>query len=319
MDLLLFFVGFIFLLAGAHFLIEGSQSIGKQLKIPGIVIGLTIVSLGTSLPELSVSVLASIKGQSELAVSNILGSNTANILLVLGVGAIISPLTFRRATINKEIPFSLLAVIVLGFMAIQAFNKHGNSEINRVEGIILLIFFIIFLIYSFILSKKQSEDHDTQDNVRKVSISIAFIILGIGGLYIGGKWIVKGADLLAEMFGLSTSTIGIKIVAVATSLPEIVASSYAAFKKHSDIAIGNVIGSNIFNIFLVLGLSATIYPIPGYDGMSVDVCMVIFATLLLFVFIFRGKGWQLTLFEGVFFLITYMLFVVFREKILFWL
>lgn len=316
MDLLLFFVGFIFLLAGAHFLIEGSQSIGKRLKIPGIVIGLTIVSLGTSLPELSVSVLASLKGQSELAMSNILGSNTANILLVLGVGAIISPLAFRKATITKEIPFSLLAVIVLGFMAVLTFNKNGNSEINRNEGIILLLFFIAFLIYSFILSKKQPEDSDNQDSIRKVSVSIAFIILGIGGLYIGGKWIVKGADLLAVMFGLSTSTVGIKIVAVATSLPEIVASSYAAFKKHSDIAVGNVIGSNIFNIFLVLGLSATIHPIPGYEGMSIDVGMVIFATLLLFIFIFRGKGRQLTLFEGVFFLTTYMLFVVFREKIL---
>lgn len=310
---ILFIIGFFLLIKGADLLVDGSASIAKKLKISSIVIGLTIVAFGTSAPEFIVNIFASAQGNSEIAIGNILGSNIANILLILGISAIIYPITAKKNTVLKEIPLSFLAIVILGLMANDMIIDGGTfSGITRIDGLILLSFFIIFFYYTFGITKS-TDDIVEKDEIKIFSYSkaVLFIILGLAGLVIGGKWIVDGAVKIAEFFNISQSLIGLTIVAIGTSLPELATSAIAAYKKQSDIAIGNVVGSNIFNIFWVLGASAIIRPLPFNTSSNIDIAMTIFASIVLFLVMFIGKKKVIERWQGVFMVTTYVGYVVF--------
>ena len=309
---ILFIIGFFLLIKGADLLVDGSASIAKKLKISSIVIGLTIVAFGTSAPEFIVNIFASGKGKTEIAIGNILGSNIANILLILGISAIIYPITAKKNTVLKEIPLSLLAAVVLGLMANDMIiDGSGFSGITRIDGFILLSFFIIFLYYTFGITKSDKDIVEEEIKVFSYPKAIIFIILGLVGLTIGGKWIVDGAVKIAEFFNISQSLIGLTIVAIGTSLPELATSAIAAYKKQSDIAIGNVVGSNIFNIFWILGASAIIRPLPFNTSSNGDIAMTIFASILLFIVMFIGKKRVIERWQGVFMVTTYVGYIVF--------
>ena len=309
---ILFILGFFILIKGADLLVDGSASIAKKLKISSIVIGLTIVAFGTSAPEFIVNIFASIQGNSEIAIGNILGSNIANILLILGISAIIYPVAAKKNTVLKEIPFSLLAIVILGLMANDMIIDGGTfSGLTRIDGLVLIAFLIIFLYYIFGITK--SADDIVEDKIKVFSYTkaILFIILGLAGLVIGGKWIVDGAVKIAELYNVSQSLIGLTIVAVGTSLPELATSAVAAYKKQSDIAIGNVVGSNIFNIFWILGASSIIRPLPFSTNLNGDIGMTIFASVLLFLVMFVGQKRVIERWQGVFMVTAYFAYVVY--------
>jgi cation:H+ antiporter len=310
---ILFIAGFIVLIKGADFLVDGSVSIAKKLKISNIVIGLTIVSFGTSAPEFFINIFASAKGDTEIAIGNILGSNIANILLILGVASIIYPITAKKNTVMKEIPFSLLAIALLGIMANdKIFEGSLFNGIGRIDGLVFLSFLIVFLYYTFGISKS-SEENIEEEKTKSFGMiqSICFVIFGIVGLIIGGNWIVDGAIKIAESFKISQSLIALTVVAIGTSLPELATSAVAAYKKQSDIAIGNVVGSNVFNIFWVLGISALIRPLPFNSSSNTDVFMTIFATVILFIAMFIGRKHTIERWQGVIMVLMYIGYITF--------
>ena len=309
--LFLFVLGFYVLIKGANALVEGSSALAYRYNVPAIVVGLTIVAFGTSTPELVVNLLASWQGNTDIAIGNILGSNIGNILLILGVTAMIYPVTAQRNTVLKEIPFSLLAALVVAFMANDVlFDGAASNALTRIDGFILLSFFAVFMYYIVAIMKS-----DTQtDTAEKVVMSSGKILLSIGlglaALVVGGKWVVDGAVALATLFGMSQAVIGLTVVAIGTSLPELATSVVAALKKESDIAIGNIVGSNIFNIFWILGVSATIAPLPFAPAMNMDIFMTIAASLLLFVAMYIGKRHVLEKWQGALLVIVYAVYVI---------
>lgn len=304
-------LGFIFLIKGADLLVDGASSIAKKFGISTIVIGLTIVAFGTSAPELIVNLFASLQGNTDIAIGNILGSNIANILLILGISAAIFPLAVKNGTVWKEIPLSLLAILVVGIMANDAFMDGANySSLTKIDGLILLGFFAIFLYYTFGISKV-SADEDAEVKNRSSLKSSLMILLGLTGLTLGGKMIVDSAVSIANGLGIGEAIIGLTIVAIGTSLPELATSAVAAYKKNSDIAVGNIVGSNIFNIFWILGMSAFVNPLPFSANLMKDVWMTIFATSLLFIFMFVGKKHILERWQGIFFILIYICYIIF--------
>lgn len=307
---ILFPLGFVFVIKGADFLVTGASSLAKKLKVSDLVIGLTVVAFGTSAPELVVNVIASLQDRAEIAIGNILGSNIANILLILGVAAVITELKIQKGTVWKEIPLSLLAALLVGVMANDALVDGMNfSLLTRSDGLALLAFFIIFMYYTFGIAKNGNED--IPDGTKEFSIpaSLGLIALGLTGLVFGGKWVVDGAVMLALAMGVSESLVGLTIVAVGTSLPELATSAVAALKKKADIAVGNVVGSNIFNIFFVLGISSVIKPLPFSPASNVDIGLTIGASLILFALMFVGKKHHLTRWEGLTFLAIYASYI----------
>ena len=311
---ILFILGFIFLIQGANFLVDGAASIARRFNISSIVIGLTIVAFGTSAPELIVNVFASTTGNAELAIGNILGSNIANILLILGISSLIHPLVAKNSTVWKEIPMSLLAAILLGVMVNDNFiDGDDPSGLSRIDGIVFLGFFVIFMYYTFGIAKSDNSKEDNSIQSFTLARSVLFVVLGLIGLTLGGKWIVDGALTIAKLLHMSESVIGLTVVAVGTSLPELATSAIAAFKKQSDIAIGNVIGSNIFNIFWILGVSAIISPLPFQESSTVDILMTIMTSLLMFIVLFVGRRntierWQGGILVSIYFIyITYLI------------
>jgi cation:H+ antiporter len=310
---ILFAIGFIFLIKGAVFLVDGATSVARSLNVSDLVVGLTVVAFGTSTPELFVNIIASIKGNTDIAIGNVLGSNIANIFLILGVSSIIYPLAVTKGTVWKDIPFSLLAPIALLFMANdQLLDRAGASVLTRIDGLIFLCFFTIFIYYTFSIAARVEglEEHVPARQYGRLR-SLLYIIAGLAGLTIGGKWIVDGAIAFAAKLGMSESVIGLTIVAVGTSLPELATSTVAAYKKNVDIAVGNVVGSNIFNIFFVLGISAIIKPMQFQTKINVDLGVVILSSLMLFFFMFTGKKRSLDRWEGVVFLILYAGYILF--------
>lgn len=310
---ILFVAGFIILIKGADILVNGSSSLARRFNVSDLAIGLTVVALGTSTPELFVNIIANIKGNSGLAIGNVIGSNIANILLILGVSSLVYPLKVTKGTVWKEIPFSLLSVIALGVMVNkQIFNNEGQNILVRSDGILLLLFFIIFIYYTFSIATKVD---DASKGVAVVGQSLYrscfMIITGLVCLTIGAKWIVDGAVQLAASMGMSQSLIGLTIVAVGTSLPELATSVVAAYKKNVDIAVGNVVGSNIFNILFVLGISSLIKPLPFAASNNIDIAVVIFASLLLFLGMFTGKRHSLDRWHGVVFFASYIAYITF--------
>jgi cation:H+ antiporter len=308
-----FLIGFIFLIKGADFLVDGASSIARRLNISDLVIGLTVVAFGTSTPELFVNIIASFKGNTDIAIGNVVGSNIANVFLILGVSSIIYPLAVTKGSVWKEIPFSLLAAIVLFVVANdQLLDGSQVSDLTRIDGVVVLLFFIIFIYYTFsIATRIEGMEEHVPAKQYGWALSFLYIILGLIGLTLGGKWIVDGAVALATKFGMSESLVGLTIVAVGTSLPELATSAVAAYKRNVEIAVGNVVGSNIFNIFFVLGISAIIKPLPFQIKNNLDIGVVILSSLLLFLFMFTGKKRSLDRWEGLIFLVCYGVYVAY--------
>ncbi len=308
---LFFILGFVFLIYGGSFLVDGASSLAKHFKISDLVIGLTIVSFGTSAPELMVNVVASIEAKGDITIGNIIGSNIANILLILGTSSLISPIRVKSSTIWKEIPLSMLAVVVL-FILSNDIIINGNYEniISRSDGLILLCFFTIFLSYIVTLSKQNIEEEIIPSKYGKLT-SFSFFIIGLLGLILGGKMVVNSGTAIAKNIGVSEALIGFTLIAIGTSLPELFASAIAAYKKNSDIAIGNIVGSNIFNIFWILGVSSIIRPIPFSSIFNLDIVFLIISSSFLFLLMFTEKKYTLHKKEGILFLILYGLYLTY--------
>lgn len=320
--LLLFIAGFVLLVYGAQFLVDGAASMAQKHGISNIVIGLTIVALGTSSPELVVNLIASFKGADDVAMGNILGSNITNIFLILGISALIYPLAvdvnhkWKNIPFALEIPIAIVAAMVIGILANDNLIRSTHiSQIDRINGIILIAFFLLFMLYTFKFSNGGQGD---EVKVKSFPLwqSLLMIFFGIGGLALGGKWIVDGAVDIAAYLGMSEALISLTIVALGTSLPELATCVVAAYRKNPGIVIGNIVGSNIFNIFFVVGISAVIQPLKFNPVMNFDVIVGILSTLLLFAFLFMPRKnilerWQ----GGVLFLLylVYIAVLVLRE------
>jgi cation:H+ antiporter len=312
MNFVLLVIGFVLVLKGADWLVDGASTLAKKLNVSDLVIGLTVVSFGTSAPELAINIFASANDNTELAIGNVLGSNLFNILVILGSAAIIAPMTVRNNTIFKEIPFSLLAAVVLGFTANDIFlDGAGEAVISRSDGLVLLSFFCIFLYYSFVIAKDSTSDDVNIIVDVPVWKSGGMTLIGLVAIVGGGKLLVDSAVDIARSWGVSESVIGLTILAVGSSLPELVTSIVAARKNMADIVIGNVVGSNIFNIFLVLGTSATIKPLPFQESSNVDEAMVVVMTIILFFFIYNHKENQVTRVHGIIFILIYMIYLAY--------
>lgn len=311
MTYLLLILGFAILIKGADLLVKGSVSLARRLGISDIVIGLTIVSFGTSAPELIVNLVASLNGSSEIAIGNVLGSNIVNVFFILGVAAMIFPLTVKVNTTYKEIPFALLSGLVILFLANdRLFDNETKAMLSMGDGLVLLGFFAIFIYYIIGIARIDPQEQESGPPM-KVSKAILFLVIGLTGLVVGGNWVVESAVDIARGFGISESLVGLTIVAIGTSLPELATSAVAAYKKNTDIAIGNVVGSNIFNIFWILGISSVIHPIPVMQRSNVDFAVNILAGILLFVFLFIGKRQILERWQGGAFVVCYILYVAY--------
>jgi cation:H+ antiporter len=306
LEYIFFILGFIILIGGASLLIDGASTIGKKLGIPAAIIGLTIVAIGTSLPELIINVFASANGNTDLAISNVLGSNIINILVIIGFTALLRPIPVARHTYFRDIPFTLLAIVLL-FVMVQDIPLFGaeTNVVGMSDGIIFLILLGGFM-YIYYRSSKHAKHEDDDKKQRPVWLALIFIALGICGLYFGGEWIVEGAVFVASDLGMDEATIGLTIIAMATSLPELVTSIMASIKGNPEMAIGNAVGSCIFNILLVLGVSSLIAPLPFHPASMIDLAVVLASTVLLVVFVYTGKGRQISRVEGGLMLLLYI-------------
>ena len=303
-SILFLLFGFLILIKGADFLIDGASSLAKKMSISEIAIGLTIVAFGTSAPELIVNIFASIGGHHEITFGNILGSNIFNILMVLGVAGIISTIVVRRNTILKEIPFLLAATLLVFGLSLW------NSDLSLLDGIILLLFLLIFFIYVIgFLKAKPLLGSDIKE--RSYAVTFLMMISGMVGLFFGGKFVVDNAVEIATQFGVSQKFIGLTLVALGTSLPELVTSILAIKKGRNDLAIGNVIGSNLFNILLVLGVSSIIAPIQYDIALNIDFIFLSVITIMLFSSMFVGKKHKLTKVEAFLFVFLYLAYLAF--------
>ena len=289
-------VGFVLLVKGADFFVEGASSIAKRMHIPTIVIGLTIVAFGTSAPELAVSLSAAIKGSNDIAIGNVVGSNIFNLLVVIGVSAMISPLTVKRSMIKKDYPLSIFAAVLLGVLCLDSVLFHAKeTTLGRMDGVILLVCFVFFMYITVRegLRGRKDAKKEHEDEVENMSFpmgkSIVLLVVGLAGIVFGGDLSVEGAKEIARAFGLSEALIGLTIVAIGTSLPELVTTIVAAKKGESDIALGNVVGSNLFNIFFILGCSATILPMHVSVTYIYDIGLLIIVSVLAFIPIAKSK------------------------------
>ncbi|HMU44738.1 MAG TPA: calcium/sodium antiporter [Chitinophagaceae bacterium] len=309
----LLILGFVLLIVGAGKLIESSSSLARRMNIPDIVIGLTVVALGTSAPELVVNVMASSRDQSAMVLGNVLGSNIFNILMILGITSIVKPLTVKRNTTWLEIPLSLMAALIVLVIGSDIFlDASDQNIISRTDGIILLGLFLIFLVYNLELAQKGNEGNIViEGKEQSVLIAIIWLIAGLAGLVIGGQLIVDNAVSLARSFGISERVIAITIISTGTSLPELAASFVAVKKGKVDMAIGNVVGSGIFNIFLILGTSSVIRPIKVSAEALPDIFLNIVANLLLFTFLFFNTKRNLRRAEGIVFIILYIFYIIY--------
>lgn len=316
LTIILFVIGFVFLIKGADFLVDGASAIAKKLMVSDLIIGLTIVAFGTSAPELIVNIFASVQGNNQIAIGNVLGSNIINIFVILGISSVFLPLFVQKDTVWKEIPFCLMVAVLLAFLVNDNFIfKNNITEISRIDGLILIFFFIIFIYYIFRVAKKQRNQNKELSclEIKQYTLfkSSLLIIIGLIGLNLGAKWVVDGAVEIASLIGVTQSLIALTIVALGTSLPELVTSVMAVFKKNSDIAIGNIVGSNIFNILLILGISSIIRPLKFNIASNVDIFAAVLAPFLLFIMMFTGKKHLLERWEGITFLFLYIVYLIF--------
>lgn len=310
LTLFLLIIGFLPLIFGARLLVDGASSIATRFNVPNIVIGLTIVAFGTSAPELVVNLIAAINQNSSLVLGNVLGSNIFNILGIIGIAALIYPLKVKSRTTWIEVPLSFLAAAVLLVMAHKQFiDGTPFNNIVRSDGIVLLFFFSIFIAYSFHSISSDSSPETVEVHKLSALRSILYILIGLGLLIVGGRVIVQSAVRLAQRIGLSERIIALTIVSIGTSLPELATSAVAAFKKNVDIAIGNIVGSNIFNIFFILGLSSVVYPVEVTTSSALDLLVHIGTAGLLFAVIFIGKERKVDRWEGAIFIGLYIAYI----------
>lgn len=318
MDYIFLLIGFALLIKGADYFVEGASKLAYLLRISPLLVGLTIVAFGTSSPEATVSIIAAMEGNSAVSLGNVIGSNIFNITLVVGITAILNPLSVEKATIRKEIPFTLLASIALWVLISDvAFQQASTNVITRNEGMVLLLFFTIFLYYIFEVAKNnreeaQEEAEETAD--RSWGKNILFTLAGLAAIIFGGDLVVENASKIALSIGMSETLVGLTIVAVGTSLPELITSVTAALKKQSEIALGNIVGSNIFNILLVLGASSTITPLPVDNKIFFDIAIMVVLTILLLAF--SRTRFKISKIEGAILVagyIVYMIYIIIRN------
>ena len=310
--IVLLVAGFALLIKGGDWLVVGAAALARRLNVSDLVIGLTIVAFGTSAPELVVNVLASLEGSHDIAIGNIVGSNIANILLIIGCAAIICPIRATSDTVWKEIPFTLLAALLLWLLPNDYIIDRGDNQLSREDGLVLLAFFGVFMYYIFHLVQSQKDLLPAAPKGAGLPSSILKTILGLVCLVVGGQFVIRGALIVAGQFGLSESYVGLTIVALGTSLPELATAGMAAYRRNTDIAIGNVVGSNIFNIFFVLGISSVIQPIPFNVSNNADIGVVVLATVLLFTFTFIGRPRQsVNRIQGGVLFVLYVVYLIF--------
>lgn len=308
-NLLLITIGFVLLIKGADFLVNGGSSLAKRFNVSDIAIGLTVVAMGTSAPELVVTIISGTQGKNELVFGNIIGSNIFNLFVILGISAVIYPLTVQRNALWKEVPYSLFITIMFFILVNDMmFFESDQNTLDVSDGVILIGLFIVFLIYIFMSLKRHPEEVGDEDIIVYSNLKTTFMLVGgLAGLIFGGKLIVDNAVILATSWGMSEKLIGLTILAAGTSLPELATSAVAAFQKKSDLAVGNIIGSNIFNLLLVLGMSAVISgPVPYQTVMNVDIYFLIGGTVLLFVFMFTLSKYKLDRSEGFVYILFYI-------------
>jgi len=313
MNLLLIILGIVILVFGATWLVEGASSIAKSLGISALTIGLTVVAFGTSAPELSVNIISALEKNSDIALGNVLGSNIFNTFIILGLAALIKPIGVQNSTVKVEIPFFLLSALVLWVLSNGTLLDSTNFNIiSRSSGLVLLILFCVFMYYNFLVGKEDPVNTSPNIQTRPVWLSVLMVVGGLAFLVGGGKLIVLGAVNLATKLGVSQSIIGLTIVAAGTSLPELATSVVAAYRNKPDIAIGNVVGSNIFNILLILGLTATINPIKLYQGANIDLALNVIAAILMLIFAISGPGRKFDRREGLLFVLIYLSFLIYQ-------
>lgn len=314
MDYFFLIVGLALLVKGADYLIDGATSLAKRVRIPSLIIGLTVVAVGTSLPEFIINIFSALRGATEIAFGNVVGSNITNTLLVLGTAAIIHPLRIGRSTVWREIPFSLLAAISLFTLAnIPPLSTDGANFLTRLDGITLLLLLAIFLFYLYTSAFRSRADlinEKLEIEVLSNQKTVLYILAGIVGLYLGGSWTVNGSVAIARSFGLSEFLIAATIIAFGTSLPELITSARAALKHDSDLAVGNVIGSNILNIFFVLAITAIISPVTIPKGINIDLAFLMVSAILLFIFLFIGQKHVLSRSQGFIFILGYVFYIL---------
>jgi len=313
-QILLVVVGFAFLIFGANWLVDGASALAKKYKVSDLAIGLTIVAFGTSAPELVVNIIGSAKGYSDIVIGNIVGSNNFNLFIILGISGLILPITVQSSTAWKEIPISLFAAVIMLFF-INDFNFSEPSFLGRTDGFIMLVLFLLFLYYVFNQMKKEPNIQTSlvQKSLPKIW---GLILIGLSGLIIGGQFVVVNSVNIANSLGVSEKIIGLTIIAAGTSLPELVTSVVAAIKKNSDIAIGNVIGSNIFNILLVLSLSSIIKPIEYNPKFNLDLYILMGGTAFLIISMLTGQRkkvdrWEAGILLG--FYLFYSIYLIMKE------
>lgn len=298
-------VGFIALVRGADFLVDGASAIAKRFGISDLVIGLTVVAFGTSMPEFVVNMVSVAEGSTDLAITNILGSNIINTFVILGLTALVYPVASQKRSRDFDIPMSIIAgVLVLCFVAIQLHSCESERGIGRIGGIVLLLMFCYFLHNTF----RHAKDHPSEvPSTKEITVrrALCLVLGGFVGLVVGGELIVKSAVDIAVRCGVSEAIIGLTVVALGTSLPELATSVMAAFKKNSDIALGNVIGSNIFNVFFVLGTSAIIRPLPAYEGIELDAIIAASGSVIVWMAVKTNKERKVQRWAGLLLLLIY--------------
>ncbi len=313
LNIILLIAGLALILVGANWLTDGSSAVAKKWGVSDLVIGLTVVAFGTSAPELVISIVSAIHGSAGLAVGNVVGSNIFNILVIIGCVATISPVKVDKGNMTNDIPLVILSSLALLFCS-NTVLLDGTSEnvIERSEGLLLLLFFLIFMRYTFSIAKS-SENDLPQEDAKSVALmplwkSALFIVVGLAGLIFGGEWFVDGASGIARGLNVSESVIGLTIVAAGTSLPELATSIVAALKGKTDLAVGNVVGSCIFNVFMVLGAAATIRPLPLGGIGNFDLLTLVVASLLFWFFGWKIKSRTITRLEGILLLVCYVVY-----------
>lgn len=313
-NIILIIIGFALLIKGADLLVVGASKIAKKFNIPEIIIGLTVVAIGTSLPELVVSTTSALTGHSDIALGNVVGSNIANLFLILGVCSIIRPLKFKKETIRIENPFVIIVTSLLFFLCLN----NGGTQITRLEGGILLLLCVIFILYNIIMAKrgeKPEEGEEIQQDPEEPSKidmykSILFIVLGILGLKYGGDFVVDNAVVIAQAIGISEKLISLTIVAISTSLPELITSVTATIKGETDLAIGNIVGSQTFNILLILGVSSLLTPIGYAPSYNKDLVLLLAGSTVFALFPFIGEKNKMTRENGILFTIVYIVYMI---------
>jgi cation:H+ antiporter len=311
-DAITLLAGLAVLVKSADLLVKGAVAVAARWDVPPLVVGLTIVSFGTSMPELVVTMVSGLRNNSDLAIASILGSNVANVLLILGVAAIIRPLPVRDSTVESEIPFSLAAALLVGFLAnAHLFASYPELSLSRLDGAILLFFFFLFMLYTYKISREGKSADSASGSVMPGRTAATLIGAGVIGLYFGGQWTVDGAVDIASRLGIDDAVVGLTVIAIGTSAPELVASAVAAYRNEPDIAVGNVVGSNIFNLLWILGLTSSVVELPFQVVSNADIVIVIASSSLLILALVVSRKNTVMRHHGVFFLLLYAAYLLF--------